>query len=419
MELGQRKDTAGLKTTPRETELEPFEPLSAAVSEIKAAPSEPKRPGIGAETLRAAGIHNTALRYVEIPYHDLHGQRTGFSRWRLAHERPNGQRYDQPPSSGVHVYFPPGFKDHAPGGDLCICEGEFKALALKEAGYKAIATPGIVVYMNDATGEPQLLPGIFETIAHTKPARILFQGDSDTATNYEFSRNAVFLAGAVTPLPVVLPRIPIGGRGKGVDDCRGVLGEKFPEFWAGIVESAEGIDTRAGVGVLAVRLLEREAKAIKASVGIERDKLTRRIVDMAVKCRNEPVAKNGVMKFAEKHLGIPRTAFKEEMQMSRTGTHEDTDHSGEERSADSTTIHGKAASDQEHAGMLGGEGEAPQGKSLFNQEPATPCVEAVDGVELLNELKAVLCRYLVLSQHVPDTLALFIVATYALSRRVF
>jgi hypothetical protein len=137
-------------------------------------------------------------------------------------------------------------------------------------------------------GEPQSLAGIAEAIAYTKPVRILFQGDSDTATNFAFALNAVFLANALKPLAVLLPRISVGGPGKGIDDCREALGDKFPEFWHALIESAEEIDLKVGPGALAVRLVEREAEAIKASVGTERDKLDRRVVRMAAECK-EPL----------------------------------------------------------------------------------------------------------------------------------
>ena len=276
-----------------------------------AATEPPVRPGIGPETLVAAGVHYTALRDVEIPYFDSHGNPTGFSRLRLAHVTPNGQRYHQQPGSGVHVYFPPGFHALAPGGDLCIVEGEFKSLSLMEAGWKAIGLPGFGTYTNDANSTPQLLPGIREAINSTRPDRILFSGDADTATNYEFARYAVFLAHAVN-LPVLLPRIPIGGPGKGVDDCRGALGEKFLEFWRGLVANAEPIDSKDRAGNLAARLLEREAAGISVSTGAERDKITHRIVKMAVACEAQaPLAKDRILKFAKKALGITKAAFLE------------------------------------------------------------------------------------------------------------
>lgn len=101
----------------------------------------PARPGITAETLRAAGIRfgdTPEPGSIEIPYHDLHSNPTGFCRWRLPRERPNGQKYHQEPDTGTRAYVPPQFHSSAPGDDLVIVEGEFKALALIDAGLKAI-----------------------------------------------------------------------------------------------------------------------------------------------------------------------------------------------------------------------------------------------------------------------------------------
>jgi P4 family phage/plasmid primase-like protien len=240
----------------------------------------------------------------------LLGQPTGFRRSRLAREKPDGQKYFQACGSGTRAYIPPQFHSLPPGDDLVITEGEFKALSLIDAGIKAIGLPNFNTYARDVAGQARLLDGLREALDYTKPERLLFLGDSDTATNVEFSRNAIFLADSVKPLLVLLPRIPISGPGKGIDDVRQTLGEKFPEFWRNLVESAEGIDLKSSIGALAVRLLERETDGIKASVGAERDKLTRRIVEMATSFRTEPLAQERIVNFAEQVFGISRSAFK-------------------------------------------------------------------------------------------------------------
>jgi len=173
------------------------ERLDAGAAQVT---GEISRPGISAVTLCAAGIRVSDTPEpdsIEIPYHDLHGKPTGFRRWRLPRERPNGQKYYQDVDTGTRAYIPPQFHSLPPGGDLVIVEGEFKALALIEAGIKAIGLPSFNTYTRDENDEPQLLAGISEAIQHTKPDRILFLGDSDTATNYEFARNAVFLSQAL------------------------------------------------------------------------------------------------------------------------------------------------------------------------------------------------------------------------------
>jgi len=80
----------------------------------------PTRPGIGAETLRAAGIRfcdTPEPGSIEIPYHDLHGNPTGFCRWRLPRERPTDRNF-QESDTGTRAYVPPQFcinyKDSTP-----------------------------------------------------------------------------------------------------------------------------------------------------------------------------------------------------------------------------------------------------------------------------------------------------------------
>jgi P4 family phage/plasmid primase-like protien len=286
------------------------------------APQLPQRPGISTATLGAAGIRLSDTPEpgsLEIPYHDLHGNPSGFSRWRLPSERSNGQKYHQGADTGTRAYVPPQFHSFASGGDMGIVEGEFKALSLIEAGVKAIGLPNFNTYVRDQSGETRLVDGVANAIAYTKPTRILFLGDSDTATNFAFARNALFLANALKPLPLLLPRIPVGGPGKGIDDCREALGGKFPEFWHTLTESAEEIDPKASSGALAVRLLERETEAIMASVGTGRDKLDRRIVRMAAECK-EPLAGDRIVDFAEKVFGYTRSAFKQAVREARNAS---------------------------------------------------------------------------------------------------
>jgi hypothetical protein len=123
----------------------------------------PTRPGIRAETLRAANIRisdKPEPGSIEIPYHDMNGNLTGFLRWRLPRERANGQKYHQEVDTGTRAYIPPQFTSFRPGGDMVIVEGEFKALSLIDAGIKAIGLPSFNTYAVDESGEQQLLAGI-------------------------------------------------------------------------------------------------------------------------------------------------------------------------------------------------------------------------------------------------------------------
>ena len=107
---------------------------------------------------------------------------------------------------------------------IFLVEGEFKALSLLETGVWAIGIPSFTVYSKDEDGDRQLLRDLQITLGKEKPAVIYYLGDADTCTNFEFARNASFIASAASPSRVVLPRIPID-QPKGIDDCEEALAE--------------------------------------------------------------------------------------------------------------------------------------------------------------------------------------------------
>jgi hypothetical protein len=265
------------------------------------------RPGISAATLTSAGIRSTdypEAGSIEIPFLSIQGQRTGFSRWRLPSVKQDGKKYHQEKGTGVQVYFPPTLPEKC--AELVIVEGEFKCLALHDAGIAAIGLPSFGTYTN-ADERRLLLPGIAEAIKHCKPERILFLGDADTATNYGFSRNAHFLAGSVLPLPVLCPRLPISGP-KGIDDLRESLGEGFADNWKDLVQSAEPVNPKSSAGALAVRLLQREANSIEASTGDARDRHRQRVVEMIAECM-DALAADDLRVFAEDTFEVSRSAI--------------------------------------------------------------------------------------------------------------
>ena len=79
---------------------------------------------------------------IKIPYFDLHGQETGFTRIRLLMPKTK-MKYSQKRSSGAHIYFPPTINWQTYIKDvkipLIITEGEFKSWAI----VKAVAKEGL------------------------------------------------------------------------------------------------------------------------------------------------------------------------------------------------------------------------------------------------------------------------------------
>jgi hypothetical protein len=224
----------------------------------------PKRPGISEGRLLGAGIRFSDFPEpgsIEIPYRDPDGNYIGFSRWRLAKEGPNGKKYHQKSGTGVHVYYPPNWLQ--PGDSLLITEGEFKALSLMGYGYSVIGLPSFICYKKDESGERQLLPGIRTALDQTRAKDVFFIGDSDTASNIEFSRSAHFLASALKPILVRLPHLALEGP-KGVDDLKEKLGAiEFKAALARCLAEATLIDPEASFVYLAGVLLEAAAAQIK------------------------------------------------------------------------------------------------------------------------------------------------------------
>jgi hypothetical protein len=125
--------------------------------------------------------------------------------------------------TGAQLYIPQGVAFRK---ELSVVEGEFKAMALCEAGIRAVGG-GI----SSAVHEGQLIPDLSRVIRKYNPSIVYFLGDNDTALNFEFSRGAVKLARALPEGSTLkLPRIALS-MPKEIDDCREELGDCFMDFW--------------------------------------------------------------------------------------------------------------------------------------------------------------------------------------------
>ena len=185
------------------------------------------RPGITPETLAQAGVRAVGESEAEsligmkapglaIPYTDL-GDRPlmvndrHFHRIRLA-EPKGSAKYLSPKDSGSQLYIP---KNQEPSGTtLIVTEGEFKALALAEAGILAVGLGGITSALNAR----KLIPALADCLKVWKIETVAFLGDADTALIYDFSREATKMRAALPKgVKLVLPRVPFDAP-KGIDD---------------------------------------------------------------------------------------------------------------------------------------------------------------------------------------------------------
>ena len=164
------------------------------------------RPGISDAMLQRAGIcHIDAQTAFErtgqpyrglwIPYRNLDGtdmMHAGKPFGRIRMDVPRGkQKYHQEEKSTYRAYLPPALVEFSKGTPLYLIEGEFKALALVEAGFCAVGLGGIYGFGRDKSNV--LLEEIRAVLEHFQPHYVHLVGDSDMCTNYQYSDAAIKL----------------------------------------------------------------------------------------------------------------------------------------------------------------------------------------------------------------------------------
>ena len=276
---------------------------------------EVARPGISAEFLRRHGIRHvnedeafvlvgSRSSGIAIPYCTLTSLKLivngrHFHRLRLDHPTSSG-KYLSPKGSGAQLFIPQG----APfGSELFITEGEFKAMALSEAGIRAVAIGGVSSAMPGGV----LLSELDKILRKFNPRAIYFVGDADTCLIFAFSLEVVKLAKVLpSNCALRLPRIPLS-MPNGIDDCREMLGDGFIAFWQQITETAIEVDPRLPATTLAMKLATRELPAI-AKLGNNEIQI-RRLLELASYL--DPLSLETLAKTASKMLKLPIAAFRE------------------------------------------------------------------------------------------------------------
>jgi|GEM_PF-4839368 len=158
-----------------------------------------------------------------IPYHDSAGKPLTYSRdgqamlfCRVRYLAPPGfplprdRKYDQPTGSGTPPYFPRCFDwqaiAHGDVDEICLVEGEKKAVALCNAGIPTVAIGGVWNFTDGAT---PLHPALAVMVTHCRAVRIIF--DSDIATNPKIQTAEWRLAGQLALIGAQVHTVRIPG----------------------------------------------------------------------------------------------------------------------------------------------------------------------------------------------------------------
>lgn len=323
------------------------------------------RPGISAETLKAEGIrHLTAQEACDlfghfvacwwIPYYHadkspvmcnpvvkVNGQPVTlptieFGRGRKDYA-PDGNKYTQPGGVGAHGYIPRCFKA-VKGGILYFPEGEYKTLSMIEAGYCAVGAGGI---NNCAVlGGGALVPELAEAIKACEPQSVAFVADADTALIPAFSGAMLQLARLIHPVPLLLPRLPVNAPGKGIDDCRAVLKDKFNGWFDAIVSQSVTVFPNYPTGetpearrkaakspeamrmrsTLALELLHREVEALKTltdTTAVTRDNALKRSLQLAAGFFDDVPTRDEIIRVTSDVFNLPVAELNQRAEQTR------------------------------------------------------------------------------------------------------
>ena len=221
-----------------------------------------------------------------------------YGRLRLDHPRGH-VKYLSPRDSGAQLFMPQG----PPFGKvLIIVEGEYKAMSLCEAGFRAVGIGGITSAMTGG----KLIPDLAKIICRYHPDTILFLGDSDTCFLFDFSREAAKLARLLPDgCSLKLPRITLS-MPKGIDDVREALADGFPEFWETVKIGAIPVSSGGSASALAVEIVRRELPAIECHV----DKAAKISMLMELASYLDPLHLDILAKEPRESLDLPVASFK-------------------------------------------------------------------------------------------------------------
>ena len=269
--------------------------------------------------LRSCGIQQSGLL---IPYFDIHGlpiMDAGgpFSRLRL--DKPiaeTGQKYHQRAGTKAHAYVPPGTAERiSTQKPLVVIEGEKKALCLADAG--SCIPIGLGGFYSFKNTDGSLVPELDAVLAGNN-LPIVFFGDRDVLFNKQFSHAACAFAKLVGQHRLYVGCVSPNAPGKGVDDCRHILGEKFAPWFTQELEQVVEVEASVTPVKLAVKLLTKKLAAEPATDHAMKERLAEGFPKLLAAFGNDaPLESKEMLDLAMTCTGIGRADLKRAVKEAR------------------------------------------------------------------------------------------------------
>jgi hypothetical protein len=370
-----------------------------------------RRPGVSDEFLARAGCRHVGAdecvqKYgfraegIVIPFRFANGEPITdndrpFARNRL-YQATDEQKYHQRPGSGIHVYIPPTFDQSTKGSRLHITEGEFKAMSLAEAGYAAVGLCGFTGAARKTTGaggkqDYALNEELVDILKTHQPAQIVFLGDADVVLNAQFAveaakfRRLLFTSKQFSFIEkFTVAKLPLIGA-KGIDDLRAEKGDGFGECFEGILSDGYDVPAKVSATEIFATLLDRENKSVKRLISKRDHEGSRarvRLLQSAAQLWNDPGAKLELKPLLANVFGAKQSAV--------------------------ATLIRDAGGDRNRTQTNAAKENAPASSASVIE----PWDKAVDGNELLDELRVTYRRFIVLPPHGDVLLAVWTLHTF-------
>ena len=271
---------------------------------------------------QAQALTGTLDQGIYIPYTDHEGQPKfdgGKQYGRLRRTNPvEKPRYHQQSKTGVHPFFPKPTIALEQSSSMIIIEGEFKALCLAEQGFPVIGIAGFwgFGYKEKTENEFVMSNTIEALLLKLGVTNIYFIGDSDTTLNHSFSQAAIRLRSLLrSNQRLILPRLPMDGVGKGLDDICGEIGpDKFRDLMFSLRNEGHTV-LASSPDELCYDLIERDESGILAKCKTDKEFVKfvqKRSCKIAAQMKS-PATADRILKIAKQATGIGIGTLRDEV----------------------------------------------------------------------------------------------------------